>query len=268
MNIQDIDRWRLFLALKDASDFIWDWGHRLNPKFHRPLAVTRYEEEPGFDMDLNDPAIQAFFRVVGFPSEPRELSINDLATKMNFWSKQQAKTYIHGFCGTAECTQLLQAKNSSAWRHLDAFMSVACGVTATRFYETSPTLFLDGEAGGSDCYRIKVGPSDYSLHEWFAASSTLRGVVDLLRKVLSEGLLDKFFKSADASDPKAHIRIYLDDALLLNIPVLGGENFRPCWEIAEVVGKNLDLIRCLAGLAPEETISRLKGNVLEADLGL
>lgn len=268
MNIRDIDRWKLFLALKDASEFIWDWGHRLNPKFHRPLAAIRCKDEPGFDMDLNDPAIQAFFRVVGFPSDPGELSISDLATQMNFWSKQKAKTDIHGFCKTAECTQLLEAKNGSGWRHLDALMSVACGVAVTCFYESHPTLFLEGEAGGAACYRIKIGPSEYALHEWLAASSTLKGVVDLLRKTLVEGLLDEFFKPADAESPKAYIRVYLDDTLLLDLPVLGGESVRPCWGFAEVVGKNLDLISCLAGLAPEEAIYKLKGAILENELGL
>lgn len=271
MDMRNIDNWTLFLALQGASEHMWDWGHRLNPQFHQPLSeVIEVAFESCFNLDFNDAAIQAFFRLIDFPSNAGEHSICDIVSRTRNWASLARNDGIHSFDKAGGCSSLLATKTEPGWLHLDALFKLACGVTLSRFFEDGTPLFLQDEPGlgGDVCYTLKIGTgSGQDLH-WFAVSSTLAGVMKLFKEAINSERLDSYLASGDGSQTIVRASILRNDSLLFTVQIGMGERAAPVWRTAHLEFQDFALIKELAGLAPEETIFRLKGRILEDALGL
>lgn len=269
--MHNIDNWIMFLALQDASDHMWDWGHRLNPQFHQPLSeVIEVAFETGFNLDFIDGAIQAFFRLIDFPANPGEHSISDIVSNTRHWASLARNDGIHDFDKAYGCSSLLATKTEPGWLHLDALFKLACGVTLSRFFQDAAPMFIPDELGlgGDVCYRLKIGTgSGQDLH-WFAVSSTIAGVMKLFKEAIKSKRLDSYLASGDGSRTIVRASILRNDSLLFTVQIGMGDRAEPLWHTANLEQQDFALIKGLAGLAPEQTILLLKGRILESDLGL
>lgn len=269
--MRNIDNWILFLALQDASEHMWDWGHRLNPDFHKPLRkLIKAARGTDVKIDLGDQAVQAFFRLVDFPSGADEHSICDIVSSMRHWASLARSDGIHNFDQAGACAHLLATKDVAGWVHLDALFKLACGVTLSRFFEDSTPLYIPGEPGlgGDVCYRLKIGTGSEQDMHWLAVSATLQGVMQLFKQAMGSTRLDSYLASGDGTSVAVLASILRNDSLLFTVQIAAGGGLEPVWSSACLESHDFLLIKGLAGLAPEQTILLLKGRILESDLGL
>lgn len=134
--------------------------------------------------------------------------------------------------------------------------------------------YCEGDAGlgGDVCYQLSL-KSDWSDKPeaslpWFALASNLPDII----KLFGEACAGKHM----TWDPYARHRplevnlgsILRSENVLLKIPMGPGAELNPVWQKMDSSIPGLDLVKMLAGHAPEEAIYRLKGVMLEDDLGL
>ena len=271
MSNLSIDDWKLFLALQDASEYMWDYGHRLNPHYHDPLIkVLDGALDPGVVINFDDPAVKLFLQLIKSSMDPFELSLSYLTTRMRLWGELSKNSGIHRFNTARLSDQLLAARRNSGWTHLDAMLKVLCGVPLTKFFEGVETIFLQGDPGqgGDVCYRVKIGTGSYDDFQWFAVASTLDGILELFSQALGSDRLDSYLASGEGSHPKVTAAVLRNDHPLFSIELATGEMRGPLWGTIHLESNDLTLIKALAGLAPKQTIMLLKGHILESDLGL
>lgn len=270
MDNLSIENWKLFLALQDASEYMWDYGHRLNPHYHDPLIkVMEGALDPGFVLNFYDPAVKVFLQLIESSPDPFELSLSSLIMRMRLWAELSKNSGIHCFDAAGLSDQLLAARRNSGWTHLDAMLKVLCGVSLTKFFDGVEAIYLQNEPGqgGDVCYRLKIGTGSYEDFQWFAVASTLGGIIELFSQALDSDRLDSYLASGGGSHPKVTAAVLRNDISLFSVELATGETRGPLWRTIHLEGNDLSLIKALAGLAPKQAILLLKGRILESDLG-
>jgi hypothetical protein len=261
----------MFIALQNASDWANDPGHRQNPLFHAPIhEAAEIAFHDGFALSFDDAAVSAFCRIIFCEPEPFEPSISTISMKLNTWASFARLDGLHNVYNSEDLNNLLTIRSGSGWEQIDALLILTCGISLSRFFDTVEALYLseDPGLGSSTCFRLKIGTGMNDDLNWFAVASTFDGIVELFRRALESRLLDAYLAKTDLSQTVVSATVLHNEKSVLKVPMKMEGCVVPSWSGVEIPDLNLRIIKSLAGLAPEDTILRLKGKILESELGM
>lgn len=266
--------WKTFVALHELNHHVRDYGHRLNPDYYNELAAIK-PLKPERIIDLENPAVVAFFHLIDFPSLANEQTIKAIADSLESWCIRSSAAGIHSCDHKELMSGLVSAIEHTGSARLDDLLLVTFGVDFSSYMGWEHFIYdhSDAQAGGETCYRVKVvtimNGHTTGNYEWAGLASSAKHILKVFSE-LSEG--ERAFSPPMMSDFEqskvVHSLIYRNEDLVMRLPARHYMSTKPDWDKVSITNADPSILKALAGLAPEETISRLKLEALEDGLGM
>lgn len=254
--------------------------------YFEPLVRISIDQQP---INLRDPALRKFMKAIGMNLDDQFKSLNDIASKLSRWS-----TNRHLGPATFHCQhidELFELRSSSAgWRELDRVLNYMAGVTLSGVADTPHILHNADDPGlhGDVCYCAMLYTYNFDTkitkRKWAAIASSADLIVplallaaqaeeNLFHAVASmdEGHADFSPERKRSQGMPAAIDILKNGKRQLRMPLLEGEKFgviEPHWRILKVEVDDIDMLKALLAVAPEEFKHMVKGMFLEGQLGI
>lgn len=270
MTSANIDCWKGFIALADMREAMSDYGHRLNLQYHTDFKDAVLHDD--LPLNLEDPAVQAFLELIDAAEDPGTESISSIYTCLTLWNTRAERAGLHAF-DSKPMTSLMETRLNGGWDELDRLVSFCCSGTMTRYLERVGAIYQEDDKGlgGDTCYRLQVitdsRETQSKCFEWFALASNASDMVKLIGKILNGEHTVEISPGVPAKLEMFTVVKNEKQSMLLPIVNMNG-GIVPAWNACHFVREDMPLLRALAGLAPKETMYRLKGAQITQDLGL
>jgi hypothetical protein len=265
----------------------------------RPRRLKKFKAAGGKNLDangpcvnLNDPVIEQFTRLIKTPRSTDSPVFSDLKLNLEKWLDDHKKgpaTYDHA----ALDAFFASGMKEGGWLHLDAIFRHMCGTTISEIIEATHVIHdpLDPGLHGDICYTHSLELSSFEFTN-FSDHSPRRAMASSLDLLLPMVIEDVRLKGVEANSAKprgnlpedyAHEKkveralpavVYIDRN---GEPVLSVEVQRPSavcqeftvsWEKVFIQINDKSILQSLLKVVPASAVSKLKGRFLEDGLGL
>lgn len=254
--------------------------------YFEPMVNVKIDGKP---INTRDPALQKFMKALGMNLDDNFKNLFNIETKLNTWV---SKRFLAP--GTHESPLLddLFALRSteSGWSELDRVFNHLAGVTFSQVVDNLKPLHDEDDPGlhGALCYSVVVHTSNRDQvrrrKACEAVASTPERIVDLVFSAI-QAIQDDFIKS-EALDctssilPKTAER-NLGEPFFIDVKKNGRTQWGASvvdakasgfvavdWASLDVQVEDMDMLKALLTLVPEEAKLLVKGRFLQRQLGL
>jgi hypothetical protein len=277
--IQDVT---LVIATNNLSHHLRDWGHRLNPDFHKKLSSRRARD--GSKLKFEDPAVKAFLGLIGVKPDA-DLTASYIRTI--FHHEFNMIEYPDHHSQLPALKRLLALREDNGWAELDKLLTVSHGCSFSIFFDEIHIHRHPEDIGpvGEERYKICVEQGTYTnegvykefFSEWFAVASSCDFALRLTEMIMAGDILPKRLVAYDRPLAITKIQIMKANTLVVDV-VIDGTVPQPgsdaqtyplvSHQESTKAHGDLSLIKAIAAHCPRLSVRSDKGRVLEESLGL
>jgi hypothetical protein len=253
--------------------------------FFEPLSRLVID---GRSIDLHDPAFLKFLKTIGISQDDNWKSIYNIQTKLNSWVLQRFRG--PGTLPGSNLDELFELRTSGeGWKELDFVFKYMTGMTFSEVWDNTKILHDSEDPGlhGDVCYSVMVRifntHSKASIIQIEAVASSQERIVPLA--ILAAAAVQQRFDWARLDDdrPEFYLVSKLGHAEPIRIDIRknGHTQFAvPVrdlafpgaidldWRSIDVQVEDMDMLKALLKVVPDEAKQQVKGKFLQNQLGM